>query len=154
MRSIKKKKYERPDLVAFKEKVVAEQRANRKPKKEKLVELKLKEDYLNKIMRQYILPKYPHITYFIHKAEKTNSLYLNLIYGSVKSVIRFSDHATKQEKMHSLDVNDKISTNDVISNICSRCRGLKYKSTMRAFKKIESENKNIMYNNKEINGNV
>ena len=140
MSSIKKKKYERPDLVAFKERVVAEQKNKRrkKPKPKESPNLQLAEDYLANIMTKYVIPKYPKVTYFIHKAEKTNSIYLTLVYERAKSTIRFSDHNSKY-KMQSLDVNDKVDTNEVINTILNRAKGLRYKSVMRAFYSIEKE---------------
>ena len=132
-----KKHYISPELVKYRDEVVARHKANRPKERPKLEELKLNTTYIDKIMNKFILPKYKDIDYKLYKAQSTNSLYLQLKVNRADCWMRFSDHQSKKN-IQTLDISEKeFNAGEVIQAIEVRIRGLYYKSKMLAFEALE-----------------
>lgn len=110
-------------------------------KQGKLSNLKLDKNYIEDIMRGYILPKYKGLTYNIKESQSTDSVYLEMFYGRASCCVRFSDHRTKKH-IETLNSKEEIQAGEVITTIDNRAKGLQFKSKMMAFEEIRRLNKN------------
>ena len=132
-----KKHYISPELVRFRDEVIAKQKANKPKERPKLEELNLNTTYIDKIMNKFVLPKYKDITYKLYKAKTTDSIYLQLVYNKADSWMRFSDHQSNKN-VQTLNISEKeFNAGEVIQAIEKRIKGLYYKSKMIAFEALE-----------------